>query len=327
MCGTDQKILAGQFPGTRFPHIPGHEFAGEIVALGAGADDWSVGTRVGVEIHIGCGRCPRCMEGLYNLCDNYGRTERGHAHLGFTVPGGLAEYCAVPIQALHRLPDGLSWEEGAFTDNLGVALWALERAGVHGGENVAVLGSGAFGALAVQLAWALGASHVALVGRRPERMAILQQLPHPTTLIDATPETGATSPESKVQSPEARVKELFGGRGADVVVEFAGSESAAREAIGMARRGGRVVLAGSTGPGRELKGVDLSTIVRGHLDILGSVANPRGVSHRGLELLASGAVQVKPLITHRFPLSEFATAWETFVERRDGALRVMLQPA
>ena len=64
MCGTDQKILAGQFPGTRFPHIPGHEFSGEVV---------ETGERVGVEVHVGCGRCPRCLEGLYQLCLNYGR--------------------------------------------------------------------------------------------------------------------------------------------------------------------------------------------------------------------------------------------------------------
>src|SRR5205085_8967755 len=115
----------------------------------------------------------------------------------------------------------------------------------------------------------------------------------------------------------------LGGRGADLVVEFAGTSDAAREAIQMARRGGRVVLAGATGPGRELSGVDLSTIVRGHLDIYGSLANPKGISARGLELIARRAVDVRPLITHHFALGEFATAWDTFVQRRDGAIRVL----
>jgi threonine dehydrogenase-like Zn-dependent dehydrogenase len=116
------------------------------------------------------------------------------------------------------------------------------------------------------------------------------------------------------------------GGAPDLVVEFAGTAEAARQAIQMARRGGRVVLAGATAPGRELCGVDLSTIVRGHLDIYGSLANPRGISRRGLELLARGSVDVKPLVSHRFALREFATAWDTFVQRRDGALRVMLAP-
>ena len=82
----------------------------------------------------------------------------------------------------------------------------------------------------------------------------------------------------------------------------------------------------ATGPGRELRGVDLSTIVRGHLDIYGSLANPRGISGRGLQLIARGVVDVRPLITHHFPLAQFAEAWATFVERRAGAIRVMLHP-
>src|SRR3982074_1265412 len=127
VCGTDQKIFAGLFPGTKFPHIPGHEFAGEVVAVGPGVDEVAAGDRVGVEVHVGCGRCARCLEGLYQLCLNYGRTEKGHAHIGFTVPGGLAEYVSVDTKALHALPDQLSWDDGAFCDNIGIALYAVER--------------------------------------------------------------------------------------------------------------------------------------------------------------------------------------------------------
>jgi L-iditol 2-dehydrogenase len=316
MCGTDQKIFAGQFPGTRFPHIPGHEFAGEVVELGPGVDpnELATGERVGVEVHVGCGRCPRCLEGLYQLCVNYGRTETGHAHIGFTVPGGLAEYAAVPIQALHKLPDNLTWDQGAFCDNIGIALYAVERGGLRPGERVVVIGPGAFGALAVQVAHAMGAAQVILVGTRPERVQRLQHL------VDAVVVGG----ESDAVQQTRLV--LGGDGGADLVIEFAGTAVAARQAIQLARRGGRVVLAGATGPGRELSGVDLSTIVRGHLDIFGALANPRGISRRGLELIARGAVDVQALITHHFPLGQFAEAWATFVERRDGAIRVMLHP-
>jgi L-iditol 2-dehydrogenase len=315
ICATDQKIFAGQFPGTRFPHTPGHEFAGEVVRLGPGVGGFQAGERVGVEVHVGCGGCPRCLEGLYTLCEHYGRTELGHAHIGFTVPGGLAEYAAVPARALHRLPDTLAWDEGAFADNIGIALWAVERGGLQAGEYVAVVGPGAFGALAVQLAAALGAGRVALIGTRPERMELIRSLGVVRDFVD-----------SSSGDPAAALRERWGERLADLVIEFAGTESAARQAIGLARRGGRVVLGGATGPGRELKGVDLSTIVRGHLDISGSLANPRGVSGRGLALLARGAVDVKPLVTHHFRLDQFPDAWDTFVERRGGAIRVMLQP-
>jgi 2-desacetyl-2-hydroxyethyl bacteriochlorophyllide A dehydrogenase len=314
LCATDFKVFAGHFPGTRFPHTPGHEFAGQVVGVGAGVRGFEPGERVGVEVHVGCGGCARCLEGLYTLCEHYGQVERGHAHIGFTVPGGLAECAAVPARALHQLPDTLSWDEGAFADNIGVALWAVERSALQAGERVAVVGPGAFGALVVQIAAALGASRIAMVGTRAERMDLVRQLNVVDDFVD-----------SSTCDPAAELRRRW-GEGADVVVEFAGTESAARQAIQLARRGGRVVLAGATGPGRELKELDLSTIVRGHLDIYGSLANPKGVSARGLALMARGSVNVKPLITHHFPLTDFQNAWETFRERRGGAIRVMLRP-
>lgn len=314
ICATDQKIFAGQFPGTRFPHIPGHEFAGQVAAVGADVDEVRPGDRVGVEVHVGCGRCPRCLEGFYQLCENYGRLDKGHAHIGFTVAGGLAEYVAVSVKALHLLPERLSWDEGAFADNVGIALYAVERGRLQPGERVVVIGPGAFGALAVQVARAMGAGAVVLLGTRPERMARMEGLGADALV--------AAHGDAAVE----QVKSALGGVGADLVVEFAGTSEAARQAILIARRGGRVVLAGATGPGRELSGVDLSTIVRGHLDVYGSLANPKGVSRRGLELIARGSVDVGPLVTHHFPLDRYEEAWQTFVERRGGAIRVMLHP-
>jgi len=241
---------------------------------------------------------------MYTLCLNYGRRETGHAHVGFTIAGGLAEYAAVPVAALHALPETVSFEQGAWTDNLGVALYALERGRLAAGERVAVVGPGAIGLCAAQLARALGAGCVLVVGRGPR---LVRARAFADEVVDA--------------SDAAR---LSGS--ADLVVEFAGTAAAARAAIAIARRGGRVVLGGATGPGVELSGVDLSTIVRGNLDLLGSLANPRGVSGRALALLARGKVDVGALVTQRFPLEEFAEAWRTFTERRDGAIRVMLAP-
>jgi L-iditol 2-dehydrogenase len=300
VCATDQKILAGKFPATKFPHVPGHEFSGEVV----GGDALAPGTRVGVEVHVGCAVCDRCREGMYTLCVNYGKRETGHAHVGFTIAGGLAEYAAVPLAALHPLPDAVSFEEGAWTDNLGVALWALERGRLRAGERVVVFGPGAIGLCAAQLARSLGAGEVVVVGRG-ERLARVRGMSD--RVVDAS-----------------EVESLKGW--ADLVVEFAGTADAARQAILSARRGGRVVLGGSTGLGTELSGVDLSTIVRGNLDVLGSLANPKGVSARALALLAKGDVDVARLTTHHFPLERFADAWRTFTERRDGAIRVMLHP-
>ena len=304
VCATDRKILDGKFAGTRFPHVPGHEFSGTIESLGPATGGPPPGTRVGVEVHVGCGVCDRCREGLYNLCRNYGRTEMGHAHVGFTIAGGLAELASVPIAALHPLPDAVSTADGAWTDNLGVALWAIERARLVAGESVVVVGPGAIGLCAAQLARACGAGRVTLVGRG-ERLARVVR--YADAVVD-----------------ERDAASLAGT--ADVVVEFAGTSAAAALSIAAARRGGRVVLGGATGQGVEFPPIDLSTIVRGHLDVLGSVANPKGVSGRALALLAKGSIDVAGLTTHHFSLDRFDDAWATFTERRDGAIRVMLTP-
>jgi len=317
ICATDFKIFHGQFPGVTFPHTPGHEWGGEIAAVGAGVTRLKVGDTVGVEAHVGCDTCPRCAEGLYNLCENYGRPETGHAHIGFTAPGGLAELCAIPARAAHLLPEGLYCDQGAFTDTAGIALWAFERAGgVQAGETVAVVGPGALGLLAVQIARALGAGQVIAIGAAEDtdRLALALRLGADRALNVA-----------EVGDATQAVRDLTAGRGADLVIEFAGSAEAGRQSLEIARRGGRVVLGGSTSPGRRLD-VDLSTIVRGHLSVFGSVANPRGISGRANVLMQKGLVDVRRLITHHLPLNEFARAWQIFRDRDGGAIRVMLHP-
>lgn len=317
ICATDFKIFHGLYPGVNYPHIPGHEWGGEVAAVGAGVTSLRPGDKVGVEVHVGCGTCPRCLEGLYNLCENYGRPETGHAHIGFTVPGGLAEYCAIPVRAAHRLPEGLDYDHGAFTDSAGIVLWAFERAGNGcAGERVAILGPGAFGLLSVQLARLSGAKQVIAVGAESDtlRLALARELG-----ADFTINAG------EVEDPVQEVRDLTAGRGADLVIEFAGTAEAGRQAVEMTRRGGRVVLCGATSPGRRLE-VDLSTIVRGHLSLFGSMANPRGISRRANILMQSGQVDIRPLITHHLPLSKFAQAWQLFQERDENVIRVMLHP-
>ncbi len=315
ICGTDLKILSGEFPGIKYPHIPGHEWSGEVAQVSEGVDELKAGDRVGAEPHVGCGRCMRCLEGLYNLCENYGDVTKGHAHIGFTVNGGLAEYCAVSIKALHKLPANLSYDEGAFTETVGVALYACERVGIRAGDRVLVMGPGAIGLAATQIARAKGAVKVVLAGTRDERLEVGRDLGADETIN-----------VSRFTDPVSQIKSLFDGAPPDVVVEVAGSEAAASLAINSVRRGGRVVLAGSTSPGKNLS-VDLSRIVRGHLEVYGSVADPKWICRDGLELMSKGYVKVRPLMTHSFRLDEFGKALDAFRARKKGAYRVMLHPS
>lgn len=314
ICGSDLKILQGKYPDTTYPHVPGHEWAGEVIEVGDDVSRISVGDRVGAEPHIGCGECRRCMEGMYNLCVHYGDTTRDHAHIGFTEDGGVAEYVAVNSRALHTLPESLTYDEGVFCEVVGVALWAMERAGVRSGDDVLVVGPGAIGLAAVQLAQARGADQVMLTGTRESRLQPARELG-----VDHTINIHG------VDDLQSHIEQLCGGGGADVVMEFAGTGSAARQAIQAARRGGAVVLAGATSPGPELE-IELREIVTGHKDIYGSVANPKWICERGLKMIASGNVRVNPLATHHFPLAEFDRAVETFRNRDEGAYRVLLHP-
>jgi L-iditol 2-dehydrogenase len=315
ICGTDLKILAGKVPVTKFPHIPGHEWSGEVIEVGERAVGINVGDRVGNEPHVGCGFCPRCLEGLYNLCFNYGKTETGHAHIGFTTDGGLAEFCTCSAKALHKLPSNLSYDEGAFTESVGVALYALERAGLQAGENVAVIGPGAIGLVAIQIAKkAGGASKVVLIGTRDERLKLGRELG-----ADEVVNVAISA------SPIEEARNHIGGQGFDIVAEFAGTEDASTQAIQLARRGGKVVLAGSTSPGKNLN-VDLSLIVRGHLDIYGSLANPKWICEKGIALIADGSVKVKPLMSGDYTLAQFSEALGAFQKRLGGAYRVMIHP-
>lgn len=314
ICGSDVKILHGEYPATTYPHIPGHEWAGEVVAVGDGVNRLAPGDRVAAEPHVGCGECPRCLEGLYNLCEHYGDPEYGHAHIGFTTDGGLAEYVSVDTRALHVLGDGMSYDQGAFCEAAGVALWAIERAGITGGDDVVVIGPGAIGLCAVQIARHEGADHVVLTGTRESRL-------EPARALGADHAVNVHEVDDVVE----HVVDLLGGSGPDLVVELAGTESAGRQAVELARRGGSVVLAGATSPGRQLA-VDLREIVVGHKQIYGSVANPQWICERGFDMIARGQIDVDPLITHRFALSEFEDALAAFEDRDQGAFRVMLYP-
>lgn len=314
ICGSDLKILRGEYPATTYPHVPGHEWAGEVVEIGADVSRLSPGDRVAAEPHVGCGECPRCMEGLYNLCLHYGDESRGHQHIGFTTDGGLAEYVAVDTRALHVLPASMTYDQGAFCETAGVALHAIERAGIRGGDDVVVIGPGAIGLAAVQIARQQGADRVILTGTRDERLV-------PAKSLGADMTVNVRDTDDVVET----VVEALDGIGADLVVELAGTESAGRQAVEMARRGGSIVLAGSTSPGRKLS-VDLREIVVGHKQIYGSVANPKWICEEGFDMIARNQIDVDPLLTHRFALREFGDAMTAFKNREGGAFRVMMYP-
>src|SRR5262249_23968176 len=157
--------------------IFGHEYAGDIVALGRTVDEFQVGDRVVVEAHMGCRRCENCIRGLYTACLNYGNAKRGHRANGFTTNGGLAEYALNHVNTLYRIPDGVGYDQAPVVMTSGGRFVGLATAGgCFAGEPVAVLGPGPIGLMAIQLVKALGATRVILTGTRATRLAMGREL-------------------------------------------------------------------------------------------------------------------------------------------------------
>lgn len=315
ICGTDPKIVAHGWPGNPpFGHyIPGHEFAGTVVAPGEGVTDYAVGDRVAIEPHKGCGTCENCIRGLYTTCLNYGNVAAGHRHYGFTVNGGYAEYAVSHVNALHRVPDSLSFDEATLITTAGTAMYGITRiGGVRAGETVVVSGPGPIGLMACQLVRALGAGRVIFTGTRNDRLDVGVALRAADIIINVR--------ECDV------VKEIFtltGGVGADLTIECAGTAQAATEAIEYTRKNGRIALIGIYDGAIP---INLNKVVQGNMTLAGGKAEGDWSLRRVLPLMADGRIKSEPLITHRFPLAEIDAAMRTFVERRDGAIKVVIHP-
>lgn len=314
ICGSDPRIFSG---GSRangwppyYPFIVGHEFAGEVVEMEGGGDKFSIGDRVAGEAHCGCGNCEMCMKGYYNLCLNYGKTGSGHHHYGHYTPGCYAQYQVYDKKALTLLPPAVSFAEGTMVDTAGTAYNALRLCGVAPGGYTVVIGPGPMGILAMELAQAMGSKTI-MVGRG-QRLQLAGTLGADHTIdIERT--------ENVVDA----VKIITKGIGADQVVEAAGNANAFVQAIQMARKGGQVAYISI--PTEDVQGVAVKTLVMNQITLHGVRANPN-CSQTVINLIETGRLNAKALITHTFDIGEIKEAFDTFVNRKDGAVKVVIDP-
>ena len=314
ICGTDPTVISKGWTGMPAfgSFIPGHEYSGEVMALGPNVTQFKVGDRVAIETHKGCGFCMNCKRGKYTICLNYGKPETGHRHYGFTTNGGYAQYVVNHIATLYKIPDNVSYEEAALVTTAACAHFALDNiGGLMGGETVAVLGPGPIGLMALQLVKALGASKVFLTGTRDERLEVGKRL-GADVIINVNREDAV-----KV------VREMTGGLGVDLVVECSGSPEAVAQAIEMAARGGRISLIGDP---HGLTTLNLRRFVLDDMRAAGVRGEGNGDCARSLALFSDGKIQAKPLITHHFPLEKINEGIDTFVHRKGGAIKVIIQP-
>ena len=312
ICGTDPHIIQGHYPGfwpKDWPLIPGHEWCGDVVELGEGAAalGWTVGTRVAGTSHAPCGYCKRCIEGRYNICENFG-IEGLHAQYGHNAAGAYAEYVVHSVRSVFPVPDVLSDEEATMVDPAGIALHTVVRGGHRPGDTVVVVGPGVMGLLVAECAQALGAGRVIVVGRGLR--------------LQKGRELGYEAVDFSQADPVDAVRAATGGTGADVALECSGAPEAVGQCVEMVRKGGRVAVIGI--PLEDAR-VPMPRTVLDEIDVVG-VRAAAGEVPRAIELAATGRIRLGALITHRFGLEDFAAAYATFTERRDGALKVIVRP-
>jgi len=309
-CGSDlQRIMV---KGTyHFPCIPGHEFSGEIVEIGSKVKSFNVGDAVTAAPLIPCRCCRWCQVGEYNLCESYD-------YLGSRSDGAFAEYVKVPAENLFRIPEGVDFEEAANTDPICVALHGIRRSGgINPGDTVVILGAGPIGMYACQWAKILGASKVIAVDVIPKKLEICHDLG-----VDAT----INAIEEDVVS---RCREETDG-GADLVMETAGTLATQQQSLLIPRKRGRVVSIGRSYKDVLLPDKVYTQIFRRELIIYGSV-NSNFVENGNewkisLIFLARGLIKVKPLISHRLPLSEAGEMFRKMYEKKIYYNKIIFQP-
>lgn len=308
ICGSDPKMIEGRLPWPpEHPFIPGHEWAGEVFAVGDDVQRFDPGDRVFSETHSGCGFCERCRHGEYHLCEHFGDNEVGHRQIGHTLNGSFAQYVAVPEDLLYHLDESISWPAAALIDVNAIALHCTVRGEIEPGDTVAVIGTGIIGLCCVQQAKAVGASEVIATGN-PRNNELAAELGADHTIPYDADVTG-------------EILELTDGIGVDVALEAVGIETTVQQAVDVVRKGGTVSLDGM--PTEEYFELPVGEIVKGEIDVRGcrAHANQAEASER---LVRTGQVHLEPLVTQQFPLSEFPEAYETFTQGDELSIRVAL---
>jgi 2-desacetyl-2-hydroxyethyl bacteriochlorophyllide A dehydrogenase len=300
LCRTDIEVMTGLFTDPRwvqFPVIPGHEWAGTVVEVGANVDSVRAGDRVVCEGMIVCHACGPCRRGDTQWC------ERIEA-LGFHRPGGYAELVTVPAAAVHTLPEHVSFDAGVLVEPASVVLHGLEKARPQPGETVGVIGIGTLGSLAITLLRLYSPSRLVAYGVREEELQLATSL-------------GATE-VVRIGGDAPGPAEL------DLVVNTAGAPSSIAHGAAICRPGGRVVLLGIAGaeatltlPSDLLTGKDMA--------LIGSLAYPSATWSRVVGLVSDRVVDFDPIVTHRFPAAEFQEAIRLMDDRQGIVAKIVLE--
>ncbi|MYD09868.1 MAG: alcohol dehydrogenase catalytic domain-containing protein [Chloroflexi bacterium] len=303
ICGTDLHVYKGMPAAWPVPGIRGHEFAGTVLAWADDVKGFQAGDRVVVQPLVYCRQCRYCRSGQTNLCANL-------YLIGGERPGGFAERAVVPASALFKIPASLSLKRAALAETLATTVHAFEQnlSGIL--RSVAILGAGAQGLFAVQLARLAGAKLIAVSETVPHRLAVAKQ-------------TGATHTVNAGQEDIVEaVLALTDGEGVDLAIEAAGKAITRQQATQLLRPGGTAIFLAL---GAEPTPIDFMALVPRELHLRGTQCYTDADFALAIELLASGEIRVDPLIS-AMPLDKGSEAFEMLASNPGDLIKVILEP-
>jgi L-iditol 2-dehydrogenase len=308
ICGSDVHGYDGS-SGRRIPPlVMGHEAAGTIESVGSGVQKFHKGDRVTFDSTIYCGKCEFCLKGEMNLCGH--REVLGVSTTEFRRAGAFADYVVVPELVLHALPASVPFAEAAMVEPLAVAVHAVAISNIPRGSSALVVGAGMIGLLVLQALKEAGCSQIIVSDIDDTRLKLAREL-------------GATSTiNAKTSDSVAEIKKLTNGAGVDFALEAVGSTPTVKAAIESVKRGGTVTLIGNIAPTVE---IPLQIVVSRQIRLQGSAASA-GEYPQAIDLIASGAVIVKPLISAVAPLEDGAQWFTRLHNREANLMKVVLTP-
>jgi len=306
VCGSDVRSYYEGVEGRyKIPLILGHEVSGQVFKTGGKIDNFAIGDRVAVAPIYGCGKCNFCLSSQENLCKDV-------MVFGCNLDGAFAEYMKIPPQAIQRgtlvkIPDQLSNEEAVLIEPFSCCLHGLLRANIRPGDTVLVIGAGPIGLAHTKLLRLLGAGYIIASDVVDSRLEVAKKFGADATV------------KSKEGNLPLKVKELTKDKGADSVIVAAPSKEAVEEGLKIVRRGGRIVIFGGC-PANSLIQIDPNLIHYSEITVTGSIDSTIDDFRRTVQLISR--LNLKPFITHRFPLEEVHQAMQVMKDKK--GLKVIL---
>ncbi len=303
ICGSDLHIFKGLHPSTTLPVSIGHEAAGQIIETGRSVTKHKVADRVTIEPIIACGICDFCLRGSYHLC----RKVSFHYRVG---QGAFAPYFVAHEDRVYKLPDELSYDEGALIEPLSVALHAVKKSKIQLGQTSAVFGAGAIGLLVTALVRQAAASQVFVSDINPFRLQMARQM-------------GASETMNSLEvDPVEWILDRTDQQGVDTSFEAVGLQATLLQSLKTLKKGGRATLLGLFEKPEAVLPVNL--FVQREIQLAGSLGYCWDFQD-SLTLLKNGAIDLKPLITHKVKLENLQQAFEILLDPSSQSIKVVIQ--